>query len=83
MKSEVRLVLEVWEAAGRELPPGKRQEAAIGIVRAFVDFGFDARDLAPLRDEEDELAEAYVTVFSDDEEEAEEGEDDYGTDEDE
>jgi hypothetical protein len=83
MRSEVRLVTEVWEAV-RDLPAAKRAEAAIGIVRAFVEYGFDKRDLAGLSEEDEDLAAAFEEVFTDadEDEDDEDVEGDYDSEED-
>jgi hypothetical protein len=73
MKNESNLVLEVWDMVRDHIPVAKRLEHAIGIVRAFEEYGMDARDLADIVDEEPYLTRAYNEVF-DEEQEAEDGE---------
>jgi hypothetical protein len=71
-KPEERLALHIWEAVREHLPSGKREECAEGILRALEEYGMDGADLAGLRDEDEDIAEAYEAIFGSDEDEDEE-----------
>jgi len=63
MKNESNLVLEVWDMVRDHIPVAKRLEIAIGVVRAFEEYGMDSKDLADITDEEPYLTRAYLEVF--------------------
>ncbi len=73
IKSESNLVIEIWEQVRDSLPAARRTEIAGGIIRAFIDFGFEQEDLHDIIDEDDNLTAAYNEVFH-------EGDDDYAHD---
>lgn len=73
MKNESNLVLEIWDMVRDHIPVAKRLEHAISIVRAFEEYGMDARDLADVVDEEPYLTRAYREVFDQEEDGDEEG----------
>jgi len=79
MNSESSLVLELWENVRDLIPPTKRLETATSMIRSFVEYGFDARDLRDVVDEEPYLTRAYRDVVDDVEEEIEQ--DEYNEDE--
>lgn len=69
MNNESNLVLELWELVRDQLPSARRHDVAVGLFRAVAEYGFEARDLEDLLDEEPLLARAYREVFEDDESE--------------
>ena len=69
IKSESNLVIEVWEQVRDYLPAARRQEAAVGIIRAFVEFGFDKEDFSDIIDEDDVLTAAFNEAFDEGEDE--------------
>lgn len=70
MNSESSLVMEVWDLMRDALPSGRRQEAAIALLRSFEEYGFEGGDLTHLVDEDEHLTAAHRVVFgSDDEDE--------------
>ncbi len=71
MKSESNLVIEVWEQVRDFLPVARRHESAVGIIRAFTEFGFEQEDFADIIDEDDILTAAYNEFFDVTEEEEE------------
>lgn len=62
MTGEAQLLVEVWDAIRDYLPAAKRADSALGIVRAFHEYGFEARDLSGALDEDRDLAEALEVV---------------------
>ncbi len=68
---ESRLLLDVWDAVRELVPPPKREEASLAILRAFVDHGCDAHDLAEAKEDDEDLAIAFDDLFGTDEEEKE------------
>jgi len=61
--NDTQLVLDVWEAVRDSVPVAKRPEVANGIMRAFADYGFEAREICDVVDEDDDLEQAFVDVF--------------------
>jgi hypothetical protein len=76
IKSEANLVVEIWEHVRDSLPAGRRLEIAVGMLRSFVEFGFEKEDVADIIDEDDILSNAFNEVFD-------EGDEDYNDSEDE
>ncbi len=68
IKSEANLIVEVWELVRDSLPAGRRQEIAVGMLRSFVEFGFEKEDIADIIDEDDVLSNAFTEVFDEGEE---------------
>lgn len=66
MTSEAQLVIEIWEAVRDVIPFSKKSNAAIGILAAIAEYGFDRSELAAIEDEDDDLSEAFSHVFGDD-----------------
>lgn len=77
MSDDARLLLDVWEVVRDHLPPAKREVAAIALMRVFADHGYDARDLAAVKDEDEDLDVAFEEVFSDPETDVEDTEEDH------
>lgn len=73
MKSESNLVIEVWEQVRDYLPANRRHDAAVGILRAFTEYGFEQDDLSDIIDEDDILTAAYNDFFDVREDDDEEG----------
>ena len=73
--NDTQLVLDIWEAVRDSVPVAKRAEVANGILRAFADYGFEAREICDIVDEDDDLEQAFEEVFEgemDDEDEEDE-----------
>lgn len=65
MTNESSMVLEIWDLVRDHLPPGRRHDVAVGILRAAVEYGFEVRDLADLVDEDAILGRALRDAFDD------------------
>ena len=65
MNSETDLLIAVWEAVRDNLPAAKRSEAAHGILQAFLDYGFESREICSAADEDKDLEEAFIDVYHD------------------
>jgi hypothetical protein len=78
MKSESNLVIEIWEQVRDSLPAARRQDIAVGILKAFTEFGFQQEDFDDIIDEDDVLTAAYNEFFNEGDEDV-----DFGPDEDE
>lgn len=63
--NDTQLVLDVWEAVRDALPAGKRADYAQSLLRAFADYGFEAREISGIVDEDDDLETAFYDVFHD------------------
>ena len=72
MSAEAQLVTDLWDAVRDVIPASKREEAAIGLLRALEEYGFERADIAGIEEDDDDLASAFETVFDadDDDEEA-------------
>jgi len=69
MSGEAQVILEVWDTVRDFIPVSKRSDAAKIILKSFADYGFEAADIIEIADEDENLAEAYEIIFSDQEEE--------------
>jgi hypothetical protein len=74
MKSESKLLIELWDTIRDQIQPARRLEVATSFVQCFEDYGMDERDLQDVLDEDPYLTRAYREVFDieeshDDEEE--------------
>lgn len=67
MKSESNLAMEVWELMRDYIPPARRGDTAITLLRSLEEFGFGSDDLTDILDEDDHLTAAYRVVFGGDE----------------
>jgi hypothetical protein len=74
MKSESNLVMEIWEMFRDYVPHSRRTDTALGLLRAFEEYGFEADDLADVLDEDDSLTAAYRECFDIEDDEAEDDE---------
>lgn len=63
MKSESNLVFEVWDLVRDSIPPARRNDVAITMLRHFEEYGFEADDLHDILDEDDNLTVAFRMVF--------------------
>jgi hypothetical protein len=75
MNSECQLVLEIWELVRDHVAPARRLEIAAGLLRAVAEYGFEAKDLYDIIDEDSMLAKAFAETF--DEEIDEEDEENF------
>lgn len=66
MNKESTLAIEIWEIVRDNLPTVRRLDTAVGLLKALEDYGFDARDLQDVIDEEPYLTRAYRDVFDED-----------------
>lgn len=69
MKSESNITIQVWELMREYIPPARRPEISISLLRCLEEFGFEAEDLSDILDEDDHLTAAYRSVFCGGEEE--------------
>jgi hypothetical protein len=63
MSSEVQLIVEVWDLVRDTLPPSRRLDSAIQLLRAFEEYGFDPENLKDLLDEDRYLQRAYEDLY--------------------
>jgi hypothetical protein len=63
MKSESKLLIELWDAVRDQIQPARRLETAISFLRTFEENGMDERDLQDVIDEDAYLTRAYREVF--------------------
>ena len=75
MSNEAELVINVWEVVREVVPHTKRAELSKRLMYMFAEYGFDASDLESIVDEDPDLTEAYHEVFSPEEEETPEEDD--------
>jgi len=68
MTSESKLILELWELVRHDIPASSRASVAHSMMALFYEYGFEARDVADVVEEDHVLGKAYFEVF--------EGEDD-------
>lgn len=80
MKSESNLVIEVWEQVRDSLPVARRTEIAVGIIKAFEEFGFEKDDFSDIIDEDDILTAAYNEYFDEADDDDADDEDGFGSD---
>jgi hypothetical protein len=73
VNSESSLVLELWELVRDGIPSARRADLALSMLRSFEEFGFEAKDLADLLDEDDHLTAAYRALFGHDGDEDDSG----------
>ena len=76
MKSESKLVLELWEYFRDIIGAGKRADAALHLLRLFEEYGIDI-DKADLEGEDEFLDDALFSL-SDEHEDEEDDEEDFG-----
>jgi hypothetical protein len=76
IKSESNLVIEIWEHVRDSIPSARRHDAATGIIKSFVEFGFEKEDFSDIVDEDDILTAAYNEVFNEGDEDVDFGPDD-------
>ncbi len=63
MSREAQVVVEIWDVVRDFIPVGKRADIAETIVRAFADYGFEEHELAEIVDEDNDLSDAFESVF--------------------
>lgn len=68
MSGEAQVVLEIWDTVRDFIPVSKRPDVAEILLKSFADYGFEASDLCEITDEDEDLADAYGIIFSDQEE---------------
>lgn len=68
INGEANLVVEVWEQLRDHLAVGRRHDIAVGMLRSFVEYGFERSDLEDIVDEDDILSGAFSEVFDEVEE---------------
>ncbi|RYF11251.1 MAG: hypothetical protein EOO77_19785 [Oxalobacteraceae bacterium] len=73
MNSESQLAIELWDVIRDQIQPARRLETAISFMRAFEDFGMEARDLQDVLDEDVYLTRAYREVYEVEEDQQHEG----------
>ena len=66
MDSETKLVAELWDYFRDVLPAGKRQDAAIHLLRVFQENGIEI-DESELEGEDEYLDEAMSLILEDEE----------------
>lgn len=59
MNSDAALILEIWELVREGLPPARRNDVALGILKAFEEYGFDHSALAEAGEEDTTLGKAF------------------------
>ena len=77
MNDTSQLILDIWETVRDYLTAPKRTEVAHGIMTACLEHGFETVDVAPVVDEDPDLAEAFYDVYHDGEH-PDDDDDDYG-----
>ncbi len=73
MKSESKVIAELWDLIRDFVPTSRRLEVAISFVQTFEDYGFDSRDMSDIVDEDAYLRRAFMDLFEDEVFEEEEG----------
>jgi hypothetical protein len=68
MKSESKVVAELWDLFRDFVPPARRLETAIAYLRVFEEFGFDEKDMEDIIDEDRYLARAHDDLYGADDE---------------
>jgi len=63
--SDSQLILDIWDVVRDYTPVAKRAECALGIMRAFYDYGFESREIIDIVDEDDDLHQAFYEVYHD------------------
>lgn len=71
MNGETQLMIELWEAVRDHLPASKRVDAAENMMIALQEYGIDGPELSGVVEEDPDLAEAFATVFHDDDDDSE------------
>lgn len=75
MKAGAAIIIQIFDIVKDNLPNSKRAEVALGIVRAFEEYGFESSEISEIADEDKHLAQAYIDIY-DIEDEPEYAEDD-------
>lgn len=74
MNSESKLILDLWESLRDVIPAGRREDAALKLLKCFEDYDYEI--VASELEGEDNYLDAALEAFKDDEED----EDDYSYD---
>lgn len=77
MSSEFQFITEVWAAVRDVVPANKRADTAVGIMKAFEEYGFTSKELMDVVEEDNDLSDAYHDVFHDDHEDEEAESEDF------
>lgn len=75
MKSESRLLVNLWELIVDQLPKGARNDAIFSIMRQFEEYGFELEDFSDAVDEDPYIAAAYKLLVDEPYEDEEDEED--------
>jgi hypothetical protein len=67
MSPESRLLIDIWEVVEDHISKGQRVDAIISILRAFDDYGVEAKDFADAADENAYIRGGYEAVAEDEE----------------
>jgi hypothetical protein len=71
MNEESRLLMQVWGALGDYVRTGEKSDAAVALVRALVDLGYDVEEFCDAQGECPFIDSALDGLAADDEEENE------------
>jgi hypothetical protein len=72
--NDAQLVIDIWDTVRDNVTASKRTEVAIGIMRAVLEYGMEANEIASVADEDKDLEEAFFEVYYDGEHPEEEEE---------
>jgi hypothetical protein len=77
MKSESKVIAELWDLVRDHIPVARRLETAISFLRIFEEYGFEDKDMQDIVDEDKVLARAYDDLYGNDEPEDDSSYDEY------
>jgi hypothetical protein len=63
------LILEVWELVRDAIPPAKRHDIAVALLKSFEEYGFEHATLADAAEEDSYMSKAFHDAFEDEWEE--------------
>ena len=72
MNSETQFIIDVWDVIRDNVPVTKRIDAARGIMKAALEYGFEQKDISGIVDEDADLEEAFYEIYEVDLDEEEE-----------
>jgi hypothetical protein len=67
MSSDSKLIVEVWDTIRDIIPAGKRDDAALRILRLFEEYGFEIQEA----EGEDKILDEALELLREDEDEDE------------
>lgn len=73
MKTESNLTIELWEVFKEYIPTSLKGDLALSMLRSLEEYGFDAKDLSDILDEDEHLTSAYRAIFGGDDEDEDGG----------